>query len=799
LKKLIILLGIMMMCCNLFATHIVGGAFSLKWIAGDRYELTLKVLRDCKNSQVDFDVPAIIGVFDRKTHQQMELILLTTPVQRVLDFAGSNCTTGLPGECTTLGTYTKIIQLPAAIYDNNDGYYFSYQRCCRNNIIKNIQFPEDAGIAIYMEIPSPRFISNSTPYFTENPNTFLCVGSLTKYNFGFKDDDNDELRYSFVTPINGNLDRNNPINDLSGNPPTSGPYPRTVWSGSHNDNQPILGNPSLSIDPKTGEVSVSPVQSGIYVAAILVEEFRFGEKIGEVRLELQFNVTDCPQPVPVVSFKHENGTPASNSFVVQAPGKVCFDIEATDVTDSLFMAVAYGSGDSSIKPTFERSLTGLKKITNRVCWQTDCSVDKPVTQQYRIEVKDNGCPIATRAISSFSLTATPMPVINPTDILCMTLVNNQETIFYWGDSTGNSAYFKQHLIYRGIDNGTFTLYDSISNKSDREYHDRNTPSYSQVNYRYMMRAQNKCNISGPPSDTLGTFEQLKFIPDQQKLITVSVTDKKYLKVIWPKSQEKDFARYIVYKTSASNKKYTEILTFTNINDTGFVDKDVDVNSYSYCYHVVMKDTCDNYGPAGLEACSILLSGKAAAFSNTISWSPYNYWESGTANYEIVAQGNATPFSRSAKLSPVMVKYTDRELDHASGFFSYYVVARQKGADQVTGIPGNPPPPFFNAESYSNEIQLVQRPLVHIPNAFTPNQDQLNDIWDIRDMYVKDFHLTVYDKWGKLIFETTDKAYKWTGEGNKGAVIPSDVYIYQLHYTGYDNSAYTTKGNVTILR
>lgn len=796
MKKLTLTSLFYFICCNLFATHIVGGGFSLKWISGNTYELTLNVMRDCKNSNVGFDDPATVGVFDKRTNMLKQTYQMSLTSQETLNFASSNCSSPVLGECTSLGIYKRRITLDPLVFNNNDGYYFSYQRCCRNNIVQNILDPGLAGIAIYMEIPSARFIINSTPYFTANPNTYLCVGNLTKYNFGFKDDDNDELHYALVTPLNGNLNGGTPSSTSA----SAGPYPTVNWAGSHSDAREILGNPSLSINEKTGELSVNPVQAGIYAVAVQVSEYRFGQKLGEVRLEIQFTVTECPQPIPEILLKDINGNLTSSDFQIDAPGKVCFDITASDPTDSLFLTINNTSPDTGManKPVFERYVEGLKNISTRVCWQVDCSHDSITTQTFDVEVRDNGCPVSTRATASFSMTARPMPLVNPTDILCMTLVNNQETIFYWGDSTGQNPYFSKYIIYRNADTSFLTL-DSVSNKSTRQYHDKNTPGYDVINYRYFMRAQNQCGIEGPPSDTLGTFEQLKFIPDQQKLITVSVCDKTKLKVIWPRTPEKDFARYLVYKARASDKNYTLVHTYTNVDDTVFIDPDVDVMNSSYCYHVIMKDTCDNYGPQGREGCSILLKGKAAPFANTLTWTPYTYWDNGTENYEVVSRGNETSTPLSTIVSVRDTSYKDASLDAASGFFTYYVVAHQNGSNVINNRGNGYSAEFYIGQSFSNEVELSQRPLVYIPNAFTPNNDDLNESWDIRNIFVKDYHLSIYNKWGQLIFETTDKRQSWNGSSKDGDIEPTDVYIYQLFYTGFDNSAYTKKGNVTILR
>lgn len=780
------------------ATHIVGGIFSLQHVTGNQYELTLKMYRDCLNGQAAFDDPATVGVFDKQTNELMQTYQLQFSSSQILPYVGANCNIALPTGCTEVGIYKRNITLNPAIFNNNAGYYFSYQRCCRNGIIQNIQQPGDAGIALYMEIPSPKLLINSTPKFNTNVNALFCENKLTEYNFEFTDADGDLLKYSMVTPLNGNLDKVNP----QSNNASSGPYPTIAWQGNHTTQQQILGNPSLSINSSTGKISASPFQSGTYVIAIKIEEWRMNLKIGEVRLELQFTVSQCPQPPPDIYIKDTNGVYIGNTINVKIPEKTCVDIESVDITDSLFMTITNISSDTifTTKPTFERFSTDQTTVKTRVCWQTSCNFPPNASQTLSINVKDNGCPKYATVNSTLVLNAIPMPTNYATDFLCMTLIDNKYTTMYWGDSTVYSPTFSKYYLYKAINEEPFILLDSIENKTLRQYTDYNTPDYNTNNYKYFMRSVNLCGNLGIPSDTLTTLEQLKFIPDQQQLITVTVINNNAIKIIWPRSYEKDFSRYFIYKKPAlSNEPYKLINEKNKVNDTTIVDEDVDVNTTSYCYHVVMKDTCDNIGPMGKEACSILLSGLSKPYKNELNWTAFNYWQSGTSNYEISVRGDKTPIENKSIVSNKDTFYVDQYLNPKSGIFTYYVEANQKDVEDYLYETTSTTVKYYAANSRSNEISLSQKPQLYVPNAFTPNNDGINDVWNIRDLFIKDYSVLLYNKWGQLVFNTTDKNNKWNGLDPTGNFAQSDVYIYVITYTGYDGKIGREQGNVTLLR
>ncbi|MCB0735483.1 MAG: gliding motility-associated C-terminal domain-containing protein, partial [Bacteroidetes bacterium] len=101
-------------------------------------------------------------------------------------------------------------------------------------------------------------------------------------------------------------------------------------------------------------------------------------------------------------------------------------------------------------------------------------------------------------------------------------------------------------------------------------------------------------------------------------------------------------------------------------------------------------------------------------------------------------------------------------------------------------------------SQSNKIYLIQPPLLHVPNAFTPNQDGLNELWNLVPVFVKEYHLKVYDRWGSKVFDTEDKHADWDGF-IRGVQTANSVYIYTVRYTGWDRSVHYQKGTVTLLK
>ncbi|PSR06219.1 MAG: hypothetical protein BRD49_01630 [Bacteroidetes bacterium SW_10_40_5] len=68
--------------------------------------------------------------------------------------------------------------------------------------------------------------------------------------------------------------------------------------------------------------------------------------------------------------------------------------------------------------------------------------------------------------------------------------------------------------------------------------------------------------------------------------------------------------------------------------------------------------------------------------------------------------------------------------------------------------------------------------VYLPNAFTPNDDGLNDEFKVRGDFLEGFELKIYNRWGAQVYKTTDPQEGWDGT-YKGEIAPQGIYIWML--------------------
>jgi gliding motility-associated-like protein len=87
----------------------------------------------------------------------------------------------------------------------------------------------------------------------------------------------------------------------------------------------------------------------------------------------------------------------------------------------------------------------------------------------------------------------------------------------------------------------------------------------------------------------------------------------------------------------------------------------------------------------------------------------------------------------------------------------------------------------------------------IPNVFTPNGDGLFDEFVIFYSNLSDIHLSIFDRWGKLLFETSDPSESWDGRDTKGVDMKEGVYYFALEAKDPDGLDVLERGSLMLLR
>jgi len=113
---------------------------------------------------------------------------------------------------------------------------------------------------------------------------------------------------------------------------------------------------------------------------------------------------------------------------------------------------------------------------------------------------------------------------------------------------------------------------------------------------------------------------------------------------------------------------------------------------------------------------------------------------------------------------------------------------------------------FNESLLSNIICIENCPDYRLPNAFSPNGDGHNDIFKPYPFrFVNKVEFKVFNRWGNLIFETSDPNLNWEGKTKSGNDVPDGVYYYtcrvfeQVDANGVESSPIALTGYIELIR
>lgn len=108
---------------------------------------------------------------------------------------------------------------------------------------------------------------------------------------------------------------------------------------------------------------------------------------------------------------------------------------------------------------------------------------------------------------------------------------------------------------------------------------------------------------------------------------------------------------------------------------------------------------------------------------------------------------------------------------------------------------------LNCESqlltYNINLVECKESMVFIPNAFTPDRDGINDIWQPVGFNVKSIFFTIFNRWGQELF-TSNNGLGWDGK-YKGEDCMMDVYVFIIKWVDKYDQEHIDYGKITLLK
>lgn len=704
------------------------------------------VYRDCSTLDgADYDNPAAITIYRGNSapyqFQAHFNVFITGSVEDIPP-DDSPCLIPPAGICVQKATYIFTASLP----HSPESYHVVYQRCCRNETITNIQNPGDSGATYTMELtPKAQQICNDSPVFDDFPPILICAREPLIFDHSATDAEGDQLVYEFCSPIlggglgglPGNPGNANDCNGVQPNPACPPPFQDVTFTlPTYSELNPMGGSPQISIDPFTGIISGTPTVQGQFVVGVCVSEYRNGELISLTKRDFQFNVTTCTPTVDALIDYDEQI--GDEQFVLN----VCGESEVTFTNLSI---------QQQFIDVYNWTFDIAGNIESFDDWEPTVSFPGIGTYEGQL-ILNPGTSCGDTAnifvnvfpeiVADFSFDYDTC-VAGPVDFTDLSYSNaGPGTITDWSwafSNQGNST--DQNPSFPFMDPGNLPVSLTVVDINDCEDTDTQIVEWYPAPAIIVIEPSTfeGCN----PMEVF--FNNLSFPID-------STYD-----IVW------DFGD----GTTSNEISPTHIY-----EEPGVYNISLDITSPLGCY---IGESWNNWiiVRASPVADFIYTPRELSSFDPTayftdqsidaISW----YWDFDGDGF-------------SSEINPSFT-FPDTGTQRVT-----LVVTHQSGCqDSVTQI-----------------IDVVPKVTYFLPNAFTPNNDNVNDFYRGNGIFegMVNFNLSIWNRWGELVFETNDPNEGWNGrKNNTGQLSPGGVYVCLVTYSGPRGENYEVKGFATLIK
>ena len=348
---------------------------------------------------------------------------------------------------------------------------------------------------------------------------------------------------------------------------------------------------------------------------------------------------------------------------------------------------------------------------------------------------------------------------------------------------GDNIEIKQYDIYKNINNNGF-IYLATTNETN--YSDNNIEE--NTNYQYYIEAvllddnniKSKSNSTSKFTHVLQSpdFIHSDYIREQNSNLELSFTV----------AENSELENYNLLRSSEINGLYDTIEIITSDeNNLLLFDNSIVLDEDIYYYKLVALDGCNLITTSSDTINNMVLQVTNSNFVNNLSWNKFKEVSNKNIKYEIYRSiGTEIPEFVDFVFNKEL--YSDDisqfQGQQKSGRFCYFIRAYEEG--------------YPNIYSESNTSCVYYKPKVYVPNAFTPNGDGKNDNFEIFFSFLPiDYDLTIYNRWGNIIFETHNSQEMWNGRSTGNKKVKSGTYIYYLKIKTPMNEIIEKKGNLTV--
>lgn len=733
----------------LLARHIIGGEITYRYLGttpagANRYQFTMKIYRDCFGGGAGFDNPAEMAIY-RGTYTNnslLEAFRIFSPTITRLTPVPPPCVSQLPNVCVEEGVYVFERTLPVLL---NESYFVVYQRCCRNQTIKNIVMPGDVGATYMVELtPAAQQLNNSSPTFNNFPPIIICGNIPLTFDHSATDPEGDIITYSFCAPFQGGGPLLSPqsalfsCNGAVPTPPCGPPFNQVPFVvPNYSATNPMGGNPQVAINSQNGLITGTPTELGQFVVGVCIQEFRGATLLSTIRRDFQFNVAECTPTV--LARIQSDSIVGPKRFVLNSCGNntITFQNQSLQQSSITNWEWRFNLKTSTFVDNTNWNATVTFPDTGAYQGVLYLNPGKPCADTANIQV--NIFP-EIKADFAFDYDTCVAGPVTFTDL-----------------STGDGGINRWAWNF-GVPNGSSDLQNPQFLYP--------IPGNHPVNLRVF--DQNNCtsNITKvvnwfpvPPLIILQPSKYIGCIPAEIFFNNLSTPIDQTYDITWDFGDGQT-TRGIISPTHTYDKP-------------GLYTVRVGITSPIGCFTADTFTNLIRVEPSPVADFIYSPDTELSNFNNTIKFTDKSI-DADRWNWQFDRFGTTTQQNPSFTFPDTGVLAVTLIVTHPQGC----------------------------KDSLTKYLDFVPEIRWFMPNAFTPNGDGQNDGFFGKGYLegVTNFSMTIWNRWGEMVFETTSPTEEWNGRKmNTGGMSPEGVYVYLVSFTGPRGQKQEFKGFATLLR
>jgi gliding motility-associated-like protein len=361
-----------------------------------------------------------------------------------------------------------------------------------------------------------------------------------------------------------------------------------------------------------------------------------------------------------------------------------------------------------------------------------------------------------------------------------------KNLLSWNHYKGWDTIRRYFILRAPLDSNNFMLIDSVAG-STNNYEDTNVVCFK--GYTYHIQATETGGYRQFSwSDTAAATPIHAPNANPNEVVRATVVDEK-TQVDWNYPPRGTKVEHFFLEKSEDGRKYAFLKAFPPYTLT-YTDDEVKVNEKSYWYRMNIADSCGDVSPYSNFGKTILLKADTGSSGRPhLHWSEYKYWKEGVDYYDVERKNKNGSFTNIGRTASGELEFDDNQTNlNSLPEYCFHVIAHRN--DGFTGSD--------NVTSTSNVACMHVTSYLEVPTAFSPNKDTINDFYLAKGIYIANFHLKIFNRWGELVFETYNIDEAWDGSF-KGKPCTPDIYLFQADGVGADAVKHFKQGSITLLK